>query len=219
MERYLTYFAIFFLLFPLARAVTIQGTVYDFALNPVQNAVVEINTTPRQVFVAKNATYQFTVPPGQYLLQAHHEEADIQENITALQEGKYTLDLILFPTIEMEETPEVSNYETYLEEKTISHPNTYLFLAVLILLGIISYFVLRKPPKIVEVHKEHIGLPSDLHQVLRFIEEQDGRTTQKDIRNQFPQSEAKISLMLDELETKGLIQKIKKGRGNIIVRK
>ena len=33
----------------------------------------------------------------------------------------------------------------------------------------------------------------------------------------FPDSEAKISLVLTELEAKGKIKKIKKGRGNIII--
>ena len=42
---------------------------------------------------------------------------------------------------------------------------------------------------------------------------------QKDIRKNFPSSEAKISLILTELEEKGIIKKIKRGRGNIIVLK
>jgi len=58
---------------------------------------------------------------------------------------------------------------------------------------------------------------SDLKDLMDFIRKEEGRTTQKDIRRQFPLSEAKISLMIAELEDKGLIKKIKKGRGNIIV--
>jgi uncharacterized membrane protein len=50
-----------------------------------------------------------------------------------------------------------------------------------------------------------------------IIKEEGGRTTQKDIRKKIPLSEAKVSLMISELEAKGKIQKIKKGRGNIIV--
>lgn len=59
----------------------------------------------------------------------------------------------------------------------------------------------------------------DLDALMSFIRKEDGRTTQKDIRKQFPLSEAKISLMIAELEDKGLIKKIKQGRGNIIVLK
>ena len=59
----------------------------------------------------------------------------------------------------------------------------------------------------------------DLNDVIDIIKKEGGRTTQKDIRKQIPLSEAKISLMIAELEHKGVIEKIKKGRGNIIILK
>ena len=43
--------------------------------------------------------------------------------------------------------------------------------------------------------------------------------TQKDIRKSIPFSEAKVSLILADLEHTGKIEKIKKGRGNIIILK
>jgi len=43
------------------------------------------------------------------------------------------------------------------------------------------------------------------------------RTTQKEIRKQVPLSEAKISLIISELESEQKIRKIKKGRGNILI--
>jgi predicted HTH transcriptional regulator len=57
----------------------------------------------------------------------------------------------------------------------------------------------------------------EIEDILSFIKEEGNRTTQKDIRKKFPLSEAKISLMIAELEAKGKVEKIKKGRGNIIV--
>lgn len=54
-------------------------------------------------------------------------------------------------------------------------------------------------------------------QITEFIKEEHGRVNQKDIRKQFPMSEAKISLIIKELEAKGFVQKIKKGKGNIII--
>ena len=54
---------------------------------------------------------------------------------------------------------------------------------------------------------------------LEIIKKEGGRTTQKDIRKEIPLSEAKTSLMIAELEHKGIIEKIKKGRGNIIILK
>ena len=59
----------------------------------------------------------------------------------------------------------------------------------------------------------------DIDGVIEIIRKEGGRTTQKDIRKMIPLSEAKISLMISELEAKGVVQKIKKGRGNIIVLK
>ena len=55
--------------------------------------------------------------------------------------------------------------------------------------------------------------------VLDFVKQQGGRVTQLDIRKKFPSSEAKISLILTDLEEQGKIRKIKKGRGNIIIAK
>ena len=69
----------------------------------------------------------------------------------------------------------------------------------------------------IEQKEEHED--NDIGQIINLIKQEGGRTTQKDIRKQIPLSEAKISLMLAELEHKGIIEKIKKGRGNIIILK
>ena len=58
-----------------------------------------------------------------------------------------------------------------------------------------------------------------MEHLIKIIKREGGRTTQKYIRKQIPLSEAKISLMIAELEHKGIIEKIKKGRGNIIILK
>ena len=63
-------------------------------------------------------------------------------------------------------------------------------------------------------HKE---LPEDLRNLYDTILKMGGRTTQKDVRKKMAHSEAKVSLMLDDLEDRALIKKIKKGRSNIII--
>lgn len=70
--------------------------------------------------------------------------------------------------------------------------------------------------EIKEKNKE-AALPEDLEKIINFIKDNDNRTTQKEIRLKFPFSEAKISLMIADLEARGLIKKLKKGRGNIII--
>jgi len=62
-----------------------------------------------------------------------------------------------------------------------------------------------------------VTLPDDLREVIRIIEKNGGRITQLDLRKALPYSEAKVSLMITDLENRGIIKKIKKGRGNIII--
>ncbi len=72
-------------------------------------------------------------------------------------------------------------------------------------------------------HKKRRGryadIDKDLHKVLDFLKKEGGRATQKELRKEIPLSEAKISLMISELEHKGMIKKVKKGRGNILILK
>lgn len=60
-------------------------------------------------------------------------------------------------------------------------------------------------------------LPDDLGGLYDMILHMGGRVTQKDLRKKVPYSEAKVSLMLADLEDRGFIRKIKKGRSNIII--
>ncbi len=60
-------------------------------------------------------------------------------------------------------------------------------------------------------------LPEDCRQVLAIIEKNDGRITQLDLRKMLPYSEAKVSLIVSDLESRGLVKKIKKGRGNVLI--
>ena len=57
----------------------------------------------------------------------------------------------------------------------------------------------------------------DLQELIQVLTKEDGRATQRDLRRQLPFSEAKVSLMLTELEHDGVVKKIRKGRGNIII--
>jgi uncharacterized membrane protein len=57
----------------------------------------------------------------------------------------------------------------------------------------------------------------ELDEIVAFVRKEGGRTTQKELRSVLPYSEAKVSLMIAELESIGRLKKIKRGRGNIIV--
>ncbi len=61
------------------------------------------------------------------------------------------------------------------------------------------------------------AIPSDLQEVLSILRGCDGRITQKDLRLRLNCSEAKASLMITDLKDRGLVKKVKKGRGNVII--
>ncbi|WP_135612878.1 MarR family transcriptional regulator [Methanococcoides sp. AM1] len=65
--------------------------------------------------------------------------------------------------------------------------------------------------------EEKTSLPSDLQEVLDIISSSGGRITQKELRSKLSYSEAKVSLIVSDLENRGLVEKFKKGRGNIII--
>ncbi|AKB79052.1 hypothetical protein MSHOH_2569 [Methanosarcina horonobensis HB-1 = JCM 15518] len=60
------------------------------------------------------------------------------------------------------------------------------------------------------------SLPDDLKEIMNLIRANGNRITQRELRKKSPYSESKVSLMLSDLEERGLVEKFKRGRGNII---
>lgn len=217
-----------------ASAAVIHGSVYDLELNTLSKAVVTINTAPQQVLVSQNGTYSFSVPIGSYEIVAQQKRLDlvVRENITISQQGDYVLDLILFPDLSTEEsllneTVDVQEYE----EPAIAQPMSWAVALGVAALAVLAALLWRhrkrhgareeqKEAKADEETKTQQAKPAtkaDLEDILAFVRKEGGRTTQKDLRKAIPYSEAKISLMIAELESQGKLKKIKKGRGNIII--
>ncbi|MBS3147698.1 hypothetical protein J4219_02325 [Candidatus Woesearchaeota archaeon] len=215
------YVLVLLLLSSFVSATTIQGTVYDFGLNKVSGSIVEINTTPLQKFVAKNGTYSFEVPAGRYLLEAIHVKSNekTQEEIVIASEGRYVIDLILLPDVDadlLDEPQELPPIEDIVEDTPASQ--WFIWLAVFLALGYIIYRLSKAPKTEVVKEIKEVVVSQELDRLVHFVEKEGGRTTQKEIRHHFPHSEAKISLMIDELESKGVLKKVKKGRGNIVIK-
>ena len=215
-------------------AATIYGSVYDLSLKKLSNARVEINTYPKQFLIAQNGSYSFNVPNGDYTIKAQMMQktavlASVQENITIKQDGAYVLDLILFPDVEEGiENIDIDVNGNIIESEK-NHNYALIGLVILLILAIIFtgfYYIKKNKGQQKETvsqdkksEKEEKYEGSDLEQIIKIIKQEGGRATQKDIRKQIPLSEAKISLMIAELEHKGIVEKIKKGRGNIIILK
>ena len=65
--------------------------------------------------------------------------------------------------------------------------------------------------------KKPLPLPADLQEIMDIIRGQGGRITQKELRSRLKYSEGKVSLMLTDLERRGLVEKFKRGRGNVVI--
>lgn len=316
-----------------ALAATIHGTVYEwYSFKPLENTIVEINSTPEQSFVAKDADYSFNLTPGTYKITANYFEENVvvyesEEVVTISDDGEYIHDLLLFPAYQ-EDLLEQENLENvdlnFEKEETQSQANsqsTILIFAlfalfILILAGYLvkkekrnssgkvagpsgetqnlntfnsvasepniseaEYLTIKakmsedtdavtgsvveaagtdyKPPasyilggdiseaeipvqqgvKLPEdsyisvnsmseempdslssesPESPELSLPDDLKEIMDLIRANGNRITQRELRKKSPYSESKVSLMLSDLEERGLVEKFKRGRGNII---
>jgi len=196
-----------------ALAARVQGTIYSPYLEKLEGVIVEVNTQPQQTIVSRDGTYSFNLPNGEYVITALYDEGErysIKENITITSEGEFNLDLILESDFSEEENIIEDQIDIPQELTKISSIWVYVLIAWLILIFVILY-LMRSAKKLGS------DLDEELDIVVNFIKESGGRVTQKDIRAKFPWSEAKISLIITELEDKKLIKKIKKGRTNVII--
>ena len=221
-------FIIALLFIPFVSATTLHGTVYDISLDVVQNAVITIEGVQKQVIVAKNGTYKIELPQGNYtFLVQKGNETLLEEEIAITSEGEFVVDLVALNLLdEFDESLANEIENVTIEEETERNYPLIFLLALAIIVA--TFFLFKEAKKASNATKAEIKPPKppketilsdDLQPIVEFIKKQEGRTTQKEIYRAFPHSEAKISLMLAELEAKGKIEKIKKGRGNIIILK
>jgi len=203
-------------LIPLAFAATISGSIYDPDLNLAKDVILRIDTKPVQTFVSKEGTYAFTVQKGTYTITAmlsdNFDSYYANISVEVQGEGEFISDIILEPDLSEDEQLLNEDIEAPALLPNEGKDNWALGIVLFLAIAVVTFFFIkpRKKPFVSE----------DLsNQILAFIQKQGGRTTQKDIRKQFPVSEATISLAVRELEAKGKIEKFKQGKGNLIVLK
>lgn len=200
----------------MASAAIIEGTVYDMSLQRA-SAVVSVDTVPKQQAVTVEGEYSFEVQEGSYTLTASTVTGDYraEESLLVESDGMYTVDMILFPSFE-EESELIEEAENFTFGEPSPAPDYFLviiggiaaIMAALLFIGFRLSKIKPVQPK---------PLPADLDRAVRYIRKSGGRVNQKELRKEFHLSEAKISLMVTELESLGLVKRIKKGRGNVIV--
>ncbi|MFH0870370.1 MAG: hypothetical protein V1866_04930 [archaeon] len=210
---------------------TIHGRIFDYSFEIAKNSIVKINSMPTQVMVSTDGNYSFSVPEGDFQIVAlQKDSADmlmyyVEENISILSDGDYVRDLIMFPAKELDELdldPDLMQMingagETDKDDTSTGTKYTPLYIVlgaiVIVLAFALKKILLRKKKS---GHNPYAEESDDLADMLAFIKKH-RRVTQKDIRKEFSLSEAKISLLLTDLESQHKIRKIKKGRGNIII--
>jgi len=276
---------------------TIHGVVYEWnTFQPLENVIVNVNSTPVQSMVCKYGTYSFELPEGNYKISAsYYEDSSLiyyaEDFVNITDEGSYVLDLLLFPDYSQSTSSingsSSSNQSVSAQNATAVQSNFIsldtLLITVLILL--VLFFLLRhstdkkttlsgkrhqsvkqdkagekvilitepaqftESPESIntgsqefeETDSEETGptelivaepdntasttleaipkgpMPADLQEIVDIIRAHGGRMTQKDLRSKLKYSEGKVSLMLFDLEKRGMIQKFKRGRGNVIL--
>jgi uncharacterized membrane protein len=231
-------------LFGNVQAAEVHGVIYtwsDFE-KPLKNAIVEIDSIPSQSKVSTDGTYSFdNLQPGNYTIKVKFYRNNIleysaQEKVRIVdREGNFNIDILLFPPTDSDiEYLGDMNLTADIDLKNDGSRDTYLLVAAILIILCSALFFLwikkkkrtsdgqviydtpvQQPEKIPETPEKEI--PEDLQDLYALIMKKGGRVTQKDLRGDMKCSEAKVSLMLDDLENRGYIKKIKKGRSNIII--
>ncbi|HIH16780.1 MAG TPA: hypothetical protein HA252_05215 [Candidatus Diapherotrites archaeon] len=264
--------ALVFLLAAEASAATIHGNVFEWhSLEPLNNVVIDVNSTPPQRVVSRDGAYSFELPPGTYSLRAEfYENGELkyvsEDRLRIQGEGRFIYDLILLPPLEgLDGTLDATELEPTLEANDFAAPQPattwtpekfreFLFWAVLAILVLSAFveqaallkFLAEEKEKFLRwqrqraelIEQEHAkpvvspaerqaiaseagqspALDAYAREVLDTLRRCGNRLTQKELRDKLPSvSEAKISLIVSELESMGRVKKIKQGRGNIVV--
>ncbi len=220
---FLLIFLFIFLCF-LVDAGEIYGEIYDIDLKNVV-AIITINTTPQQRIISNS--YRFEVFPGFYSIKAYFFKDNVTyygEEKIEVKDGSYRVDLILFPVdeevIEDEKIKEIVDLLKDIESVEKKKPKFPLILIGLVIFCIfiiifVGFIVLKNKKK--KKEKIEIKHVDEFKEKVEKILRKEKRILQKDLRKMLNVSEAKLSLLITELEEEGKVKKIKRGRGNILI--
>ena len=220
------------------QSATITGSIYNENLEMEDNVLVELQNGALQRYLAVDGSYSFEVEPGAYTLVASKQGKMSEEQLIVGNEVRMVYDLFLLESfVDEDELWQQSGEDLDLSDQSRETQWWGYLLGVLILgyglwriisyrrkLGSLRSFrrrVARENSKSVEEHAHEVAKdPKYIDDALAILRAHDGRITQKQLRREMNYlSEAKVSLIVSELEHKGVVEKIKKGRGNIVLMK
>ena len=248
MKRLIIFTICILLTLSLATAATLKGAIYNADLELEQNVLLEINTIPTQKLLVKAGTYSLELSLGVYNLTAIKGDFKIVEEIKIVDEkGSYTNDLFLLPDfLEEEQLWQESEEDYSIDENILTETRTWAYVVLAGTVAFAFYRIIKarrkygsltafrrkvavEQKKTVEEFKQEIQQepqkenatePGYLQETIEIIKKNEGRISQRQLRKEMLHlSEAKISLILTELKHQGKIEKIKQGRGNVILLK
>ncbi|MEZ5334114.1 MAG: hypothetical protein R2741_02170 [Methanolobus sp.] len=228
---------------------TINGVAYGWdTFYPLNNTVIEVNSTPIQSVVARCGIYSFDLPKGTYLITARYFEDEqltyyAEENITVSGNGSYTVDLLLLPAY-----PDESSENGILSSRGFSSLKTMVISLLLVsIIALVLFYRLRiakqdsnqgkkttktisklsedlssvREPVVCEetfIEKQDVQsrttLSSEQLEIIEILRGHGGHISQKELRGYLDYSEGKASLLIVDLENRGYLRKVRKGRGN-----
>ena len=206
--RLAVFLLVFFLLASLTHSAYVYGDIYKLNnFEKLNSSVIKIDGRFSYQMVNKKTNYSIELPEGDYNISAEYYDENGNMVLYARQGVKLggdnqRIDLILLPT-----------------------GNTFEYIlgagAAIIALFIFYNVVIKNAHQNKPGQKEHTEpkateLDDDAKRVLQTLESSESRATQKEIKDALHFSDAKLSLILTELEQMGKIKKFKRGRGNII---
>jgi Uncharacterized membrane-associated protein/domain len=157
---------------------TVHGVAYEWStFEPLDNAIIEVNSTPAQSMVAQYGVYSFELANGTYMITASYYENDqltyyAEDVITVSEEGSYVLDLLLVPSYSSSNDSISAGSATVSSSGTNSNSLLYgSILLVIVVLVLLIFQIKQKPqaPRHAAVKKE--GVPHAISEVSAKVEE------------------------------------------------
>jgi len=167
------------------------------------------------------------------------------ENVLIVEDGNYIIDLIMLPAIDDEALPEFPDADIDIGDELSAGEFNPLYFAIAFaaFIAVIAAAFIFFRKKIRNIEETAVPIRWDpekaahgaqqaeqlnaqyapdkyAKEVIEALRKGGNRLTQKELRDKITSiGEAKISLIVSELEDAGIIKKIKRGRGNIIILK
>lgn len=208
----------------IANSAFVHGDIIKSQNDDSTKTLIRIEGKFTYQMITKNSNYSIFLPDGEYTLQSQGISNDGQivssvSNKLNIGADDQRIDLLLK------------------KEDTTQY---YIVIIIAILIAAIAIWKMKsktinsqtQQKQIIQTQTEEIEevieettpienskkneLDEDAKKVIAIIESNEGRITQKELRQTLGFSEAKLSLIVSELESMQIVKKFKRGRGNIV---